>query len=161
MPAVTVREATPLDLSRILALYSQLNLPGAPPETPAEPTETHRAALAAMIARDDVWLLVACVDGEAMGTLQLTIVPNLSHGAAPWANVEHMVVDARARGQGVGAALIDEATARARAARCYKISLTSNVAREDAHRFYRAHGFEARHHGFSRYFFGLRGGDAQ
>ena len=161
MPAVFVRKATLADLPRILALYAQLNLPGTPPETPDEPTDAHRAALAAMLARDDVWLLVADVDGEALGTLQFTVVPNLSHGAAPWANVENMVVDARARGRGVGAALIEEAAARARAAGCYKISLTSNVTRDDAHRFYRAQGFEARHHGFSRYFFGLRGGDTR
>lgn len=112
--------------------------------------------LATMIARDDVWLLVGEAEGEVLGTLQLTIIPNLSHGAAPWANIENMVVDARARRSGVGAALIEEAAERARASGCYKMSLTSRVERADAHRFYRSHGFEVRHHGFSRYFFGLR-----
>ncbi len=158
--SVVVRKATLDDLPRILALYAQLNLPGTPPEpVPHVDSSPYAETLAAIIARADLWLLVAEVDGTVAGTLQLTIVPNLSHSAAPWANIENMVVDEKARGQGVGAALLEEAASRAEAAGCYKISLTSRNERADAHRFYRANGYEPRHQGFSRYFFGLRGRD--
>lgn len=37
---------------------------------------------------------------------------------------------------------------RARALGCYRIQLTSNHARHDAHRFYVGLGFEASHQGF-------------
>ncbi|HWO93342.1 MAG TPA: GNAT family N-acetyltransferase [Dehalococcoidia bacterium] len=151
-PVVTVREARLGDLEALLRWYAQLNLPGEPPATPERPTEAHQRALATILARDDVWLLIAERAGVGVGTVQLTIVPNLTHGGRPWANVENVVVDEHARGLGVGSALLDEAVGRAQAAGCYKISLTSRVEREAAHRFYEARGFQARHRGYSRYF---------
>ena len=153
---VTIREATRADLPRLLSLLAQLNLPGTPPDpVPDLASAPYAATLAAMQARDDVRVLVAERGGEVVGTLQLTIVSNLTHGAAPWANIENMVVDGAARGSGVGAALIEAATARAEKAGCYKISLTSKVERTDAHRFYRRAGLEQRHLGFSRYLWDL------
>ena len=41
--------------------------------------------------------------------------------------------------------------ARARAAGCYRIQLTSNKVRSDAHRFYLRHGFVNSHEGFKLY----------
>jgi GNAT superfamily N-acetyltransferase len=55
------------------------------------------------------------------------------------------------RGRGIGAALLNAAVERAKAAGCYRIQLTSNKLRPDAHRFYRRHGFEASHEGFKLY----------
>jgi GNAT superfamily N-acetyltransferase len=40
------------------------------------------------------------------------------------------------------------ALAMARERGCYKLTLTSNKARKDAHRFYERLGFEATHEGF-------------
>ena len=41
-----------------------------------------------------------------------------------------------------------EAVARARALGCYRVQLTSNARREDAHRFYERLGFSPTHVGF-------------
>jgi GNAT superfamily N-acetyltransferase len=54
------------------------------------------------------------------------------------------------RGTGIGGLLLEEAVARARASGCYRVQLTSNAVRADAHRFYEAHGFVASHVGFKR-----------
>jgi GNAT superfamily N-acetyltransferase len=58
----------------------------------------------------------------------------------------HVHPDHRARG--IGAVLLAAAVERARAAGCFRVQLTSNKARVDAHRFYLRHGFEESHEGF-------------
>ena len=66
---------------------------------------------------------------------------------APVAIVEDVIVERRARGHGVGRGMMEFAMNRARAKGCYKLMLSSNVQRGDAHRFYEALGFEK--HGYS------------
>ena len=149
----TIRIATEQDITRILELYRDMTI------------TTSRAELARLPSPDDCRrvfaeisdspgheLVVAEEDGEVIGTLVLLIVPNLSHGALPWALVENMVVDRQHRRSGVGRLLIDYATTRAQGAGCYKIVLSSNKKRPGAHRFYRTVGFEPTAHGFRRYF---------
>lgn len=75
-------------------------------------------------------------------------MPNLSHVGRPYAFVEDVVVDASRRGQGHGEALMRHAIELARAAGCYKITLTSNRIRMEAHRFYERRGFKATHVGY-------------
>jgi hypothetical protein len=43
-------------------------------------------------------LLVAEVDDTVVGTIDLLIVPNVTHGGRPWAIVENLIVDEAARG---------------------------------------------------------------
>ena len=52
------------------------------------------------------------------------------------------------RGTGVGGALLRHAVERARALGCYRVQLTSNVARPDAHRLYERLGLSPTHVGF-------------
>jgi len=97
-------------------------------------------------------LLVAEEDGMVVGTMVLLIVPNLSHGALPWALVENIVVDQRYRRKGLGKLLMEYAIARSKEAGCYKLVLNSNKKRREAHRFYSSLGFKASAHGFRMYF---------
>jgi GNAT superfamily N-acetyltransferase len=60
-------------------------------------------------------------------------------------------VAAEHRSAGIGTALLEAAVQRARQAGCYRVQLTSNVLRTDAHRFYQRHGFEPTHVGFKRH----------
>lgn len=64
------------------------------------------------------------------------------------AEIESVHVHPDHRGGGVGGALIHDAVARARALGCYRVQLTSNTARPDAHRFYERLGFVPSHIGF-------------
>jgi len=75
----------------------------------------------------------------------LLFMPSLSRSAV----VEGLVVDPAYRRKGVGAALMRAAAEAARGAGCYKLALTSNVARAGAHRFYSRLGWKRTHYGYS------------
>jgi GNAT superfamily N-acetyltransferase len=51
----------------------------------------------------------------------------------------------------VGGELVRHAIERARGLGCYRVQLTSNAARPDAHRFYERFGFSPSHVGFKMY----------
>jgi GNAT superfamily N-acetyltransferase len=141
-----VRQATEQDIPRILELYQELT--GERHDLTRYQTGPVMAEIASMSGHE---LLVADEDGVVVGTMVLLVVPNLSHGALPWAMVENMVVDQKYRRRGIGRLLIEYAIARARQAGCYKVQLLSQKKRRQAHKFYRSLGFKASAHGFRMY----------
>jgi ribosomal protein S18 acetylase RimI-like enzyme len=144
---IAFRDATAADLPAIVALLADDDR-GATREQPTDPLPPQYAAAFAAIARQEGnTVLVALEDGVVAGCLQLTIIPNLSHLGMWRALVEGVRVARHLRGRRVGAALMGEAIARARAAGCGVVQLTTNVVRTDAQRFYRRLGFEASHVG--------------
>jgi GNAT superfamily N-acetyltransferase len=148
---MNVRRAATADLDSLLRLYEQLSAANAA-------TDRVRAATALeeILATPSVSLLVAEHDGTVVGTVTLVIVPNLTHNAQPWAQVENMVTDTSVRGSGTGRALIEECLRLAREAGCYKVQLQSAnsraTAENDAHGFYRHLAFEPSSTGFRYYF---------
>ena len=146
--AVSVRRAREDDLPRLVELLQQLSLDGDREDTSRPLGAAYREAYARIASDPGQHLLVAEQTGSVVGTVVLVVVPNLSHRGRPWAVVENVVVDAGARGQGVGERLLREAARIARGAGCYKLSLTSNKQRTEAHRFYGRLGFRPTHEGF-------------
>ena len=63
------------------------------------------------------------------------------------AQIEGVRVSGAHRGARIGEALVHEAIARAKAAACGLIQLTTDKSRADAHRFYERLGFVATHEG--------------
>ena len=59
------------------------------------------------------------------------------------------MVDPAYRRRRLGAALMRAAAEAAREAGCYKLTLTSNLARTGAHRFYSRLGWKRTHYGYS------------
>jgi predicted N-acetyltransferase YhbS len=150
---VTVRAATENDIPRILELYRQLSITTAPAELDRKPSlEDYRQVFARISAVPGLELLVAEKEGKVAGSVVLFIAPNLSHGGLPWALVENVIVDQKYRRQSIGKLLMDFAIARAKEAGCYRIGLSSDKTRKEAHQFYRALGFKASAHGFRLYF---------
>jgi ribosomal protein S18 acetylase RimI-like enzyme len=98
-------------------------------------------SLAALVAWPGNHLLVARVDGAIMGTLTLATFP-IPTGLRAW--VEDVVVDEKARGRGVGAALTQEAVRLARATGARTVDLTSRPSRTAANRLYERLGFQVR-----------------
>jgi len=96
-------------------------------------------------------LIVADLDGEVIGCMQLTTIPHLTFKGGTRLQIEGVRVDKAFRGQKVGAAMIDWAVAFARAAGCHLVQLTSNRDRDDALRFYEGCGFRPSHIGFKHY----------
>ena len=72
------------------------------------------------------------------------------HRAGPVGRVTSLVVDERARGQGIGRALMHEAERWATERGCVLLEVTSNRRRTDAHAFYERLGYEATSFRFAR-----------
>ncbi|SDY55537.1 Acetyltransferase (GNAT) family protein [Pseudomonas sp. NFACC08-1] len=94
-------------------------------------------------------LVVKGAGGEnILGALTL-IHFRIPTGVRAW--IEDVVVDAGARGQGVGKALIQAAVERSHALGAKTLDLTSNPNRESAHRLYEGAGFSVRETKVYRY----------
>jgi GNAT superfamily N-acetyltransferase len=92
-------------------------------------------------------LFAAIEDGRIVGTFCLMICCNLGHASQKFAILENVVVASGLRGTGIGKAMIKDALNRAKEENCYKLSLSSNFKRLDAHLFYENIGFKQ--HGLS------------
>ena len=88
------------------------------------------------------------LEGVVVGMCQVTRTPGLSRSGAWRATIESVRVRADLRGKGVGAQLMQHAIELAKAHGCRLVQLTSDVRREEAHRFYGRLGFKASHTGF-------------
>jgi GNAT superfamily N-acetyltransferase len=139
-----IRTARQADVPAIVAMLADDPL-GAAREHPGDPA--YLAAFAALDADPRQLLVVADVDGEPVGTLQLTFIPGLSRRGATRAQIEAVRVRADRRGAGLGETLIRWAVDTARERGCVMVQLTSDSSRVDAHRFYERLGFRASHVG--------------
>ena len=96
-------------------------------------------------------LIVAELNGEIVGTLQITFTPSISFQGGKRATIEAVRVDEKYRGQGIGKELMLWAIERARREHCFAVQLTTNDERKDAHRFYENLGFKGSHLGMKLY----------
>ena len=142
-----IRRAEASDLDAVVSLLQQLSLDGESRED-AGRLGGYLAAFAAINADPRQSLLVAVDGGRVVGTAAVIVVSNVSHGGRPYAIVEDVVVDESSRGRGCGVELMQRVIEIAREAGCYKVGLTSNRSRTDAHGFYERLGFRATHVGF-------------
>ena len=107
-------------------------------------------AFDAMSSEGASHLIVGEIDRKVVATYQITYISGLSLKAARRAQIESVRVSSDLRGQGIGTRMMADAEARARAAGCRLIQLTTNVSRDRAHRFYHDLGFTPSHIGFKR-----------
>jgi len=131
------RLATRDDVAAVVALLTDDDL-GARREV--ADLAPYLAAFDAMQAEGNNHLIVGEQDGVIVATYQLTFITGLSLRAARRAQVESVRVASNLRSTGIGAALMADAEARARAAGCSLIQLTTNRERSRAHAFYARHG---------------------
>ncbi|MGW7523517.1 N-acetyltransferase family protein [Streptomyces sp. NPDC054783] len=146
MGDLEIRRATADDLPAIVAMLADDPL-GAQRESPDDMTP-YRVALARLEADPNQHLVVAVRGDRVIGTLQLTLIPGLSHKGTTRALIEAVRIHADERGSGLGSLLIEWAIDTARRLGCRMVQLTSDKARTDAHRFYERLGFSATHEGF-------------
>jgi GNAT superfamily N-acetyltransferase len=107
--------------------------------------DDYARAFAVVMAHPDNELVVATLDGEVVGTLQLTFIPGL--GIRRRALVESVRVRQDVRNLRIGTRLMEWVFDRARGRQCSVVQLTTNVARKDAQRFYQRLGFKPTHVG--------------
>jgi GNAT superfamily N-acetyltransferase len=144
---LVTRRATEADLGRAVELLALGAVPGTvSAEDPSDLTP-YRAALRALQDASGA-VLVAELEGEVVGLCQLIVFRHLQGRGGLCAELESVHVHPDHRGRGIGSVLVRDAVARARAVGCYRVQLTSNRARPEAHRFYERLGFVPSHVGF-------------
>lgn len=143
-----IRDATAADVPRVIELLQQMTIAPEPARERDPHDPAYVRALADLQADARQRVLVVEDHGRVIATATLMVLPNLSHGGRPVAQLESVVVDERERGHGVGERLVRFCVDEARRVGCFRLQLTSNAARVDAHRFYQRLGFADSHVGF-------------
>lgn len=146
---IEIRLAKREDLPVIAEMLLRDSLLESPHE--AVPTSEQLAAFDLIAGDPDNQILVATLNGQVVGTLQLTFIPGISHKGTWRAQVEAVRVREDLRNQKIGTQLMEWAIDRARERGCWMIQLTSNRSRRAAHRFYERLGFKASHVGMKLY----------
>ena len=142
-----LRDATAQDLPAIVALLAD-DETARHREDASEPLDPrYRAAFDAIHADPNQQLIVAEIDGRAVGTMQLSYLPGLSFRGAWRQQIEAVRIAADLRGQRLGEEMIRWAVEQARSRGCKLVQLTSTSTRVAAHRFYERLGFAKSHVG--------------
>ena len=145
-----VRPARRDDVPAIVHLLAD-DILGAKREQATDPLpKAYWDAYDAIEAQGGNEILIAEVEGEVIGCLQLTVIPGLSRMGMIRGQVEGVRVSSTHRGRRIGEMLIAAATDRARELGCKVLQLTTDKTRVDAHRFYERLGFESTHIGMKR-----------
>ena len=138
--AIDIRNAGIDDAATLAQLLSEMDDAPASQVTP-DAIEHMRAVLADMAAYPDFRVYLLCRDGVPVGSFSLMVFASPSHQGTPQAMLDGVVVARSVRGAGLGQRMIRHAMTLAADAGCYKMSLSSNLKRADAHRFYQQLGF--------------------
>ena len=147
MSVIEFRTATEVDLPVLVDLLADDPL-GSTRESATEAlSPAYLDAFREITGDPNHELLVADLDGDVAGFLQLSYLPHLTYTGRWRAQIEGVRVEPSRRSQGVGRALIEEAISRARARDCHLVQLTTDRRRPDALRFYTKLGFDASHEG--------------
>jgi len=141
MLSITFTEAQEHDIPALLRLYAQFD-EGSPVLSP----EQARVAFRTIQGTPNHHIYLAWLEGSIVGTFALLLMESLTNGI-PLGIAEDVVVDRDWRRKGIGKQMMAFAIQRCREQGCYKLALSSHIAREPAHRFYESLAFER--HGFS------------
>lgn len=142
METIVFRAARGDDLPELHRLYSSLQSPAG-----FCSLEELGQAYARASAQSGFTLWIAEESGAKVGSYILVLFEALGARCRPVAVMEDVVVAPQGRRQGVGRRMVEHAIEQARAAGAYKLMLSSNLSRPEAHAFYESLGFER--HGYS------------
>lgn len=144
---LTFRLATEDDLIAIIQLLADdpLGALREKIETPLPPV--YSEAFARIKKDSNQELTIAEIDGQLVGTFQLTFIPYLTHQGGLRAQIEAVRVSLAHRGKGIGAQMVNYAINRAKEKGCHVIQLTTDKQRPRAIQFYESLGFVATHEG--------------
>jgi len=143
MNDLAIRPATEQDIPALLNLYRDAGIDGDIRFT-VEEALVHFAVL----KRYPYFQAFVAMAGEVIvGTYELVILDTMAKRGRRSGLVEAVAVHPQHQGQGIGRAMMHHALEQCRLADCYKMALSSNLKREQAHRFYNSLGFTR--HGYS------------
>jgi GNAT superfamily N-acetyltransferase len=131
MEPPTIREARLDDAGPLARLAVQLGYPCS--------VEAVELRMGRYLGNNDERIIVAELDGSVVGWTSIALV---DHFYTPlYAEISGLIVDEKRRGYGIGALLLEEAKAWAKARGVDTLRLRANALRKDAHRFYIREGF--------------------
>ncbi|MCO5967965.1 GNAT family N-acetyltransferase [Actinoallomurus soli] len=139
---VLIREASAVDAPVIAELVTQLGYPSTVEQTADRIARWRKDPLSRVV--------VATLDDHVVGVLAFHAIPFFERDGRR-GRVVSLVVDAEARGHGVGARLMSFIEAEARRLGCEDLELTSSRYRTGAHAFYKHLGFEDACHRSARF----------
>ena len=144
-----LRRAVESDVGPIIELMNNDPIRAAENSAAPQDRAAYIAAFRAIDADSAQQLVVVADDAEnVVATMQLTLIPGLARLGATRLLVEAVRVDEKLRGNGLGSAMMTWAVEEGRRRGAALVQLTSDNARQDAHRFYERLGFTASHVGF-------------
>ncbi|AIY43836.1 GCN5-related N-acetyltransferase [Collimonas arenae] len=145
LPHITVRQATADDADTLVALLAEMD--DALTRAATLDADGARKIMALMAGYPYFRAYLVFADDVAVGTFSMLAFCSLTHEGTQQAVLDAVVISRACRGQGIGSVMLDHAVRIAGEAGCYKIALSSNLKRMDAHRFYENFGFTQ--HGIS------------
>lgn len=131
----TIREANGNDSAELTELLRLLTSDDANVTVLPEKLEEVRK-------RPDSFVFVAEIAEKLVGTVQVTLCPDVMYRHQPYAIVENLFVRKETRGKGVGRAILDKVEKLCLDKDCSKIMLLSSIRRESAHRFFQSLGYD-------------------
>ena len=146
-PNIRFRVAKRADLPSIVRMLADDDL-GSQRERYEDPLpEAYYSAFEQIESDPNHELIVAERNGEVIGTLHLMFLPSISFQGGLRAQVESVRVDKQFQSQGIGSAMMQWSTQRAKQRGAHVVQLTTHKSRLDAHRFYERLGFKGTHLG--------------
>lgn len=147
----TLRRATEHDLGALMLLLADDPISATRGDEANEAdTASYLSALTAIITDPSNGLLVVVSEtDEPLATMQLTRIPGMARRGSTRLLIETVRVRSDHRSSGIGSTMMRWVTGTAApAVEASLVQLTSDEARQDAHRFYEQLGFVASHRGF-------------
>ena len=131
--SIDIRTAGVADHASLVLLLRQLDYAG---------TEVFiEDRIAQLLRHPDALLLVAEAEGTLLGVVSAHFIPQLAR-AGDFCRISYLCVEEKARGLGLGAALLRRVEEEARGRGCDRIELHSAQRRTRAHQFYARQGYE-------------------
>ncbi len=144
---INFRKANRTDIPHIVRLLAEDTI-GITREKYADPIPAfYYEAFDTINVDKNNYLIVAELDNEIIGTLQLTFITYLTYQGGKRALIEGVRTDESIRSKGIGKAMLEWAIQKAKEEGCHVVQLTTDKRRPDALEFYKKLGFIASHEG--------------
>jgi GNAT superfamily N-acetyltransferase len=148
---LTLRRAIDGDLRALMVLLADDPISAARGDKADDSdAAAYRSALSAIVADPSNELLVVVNEADVpVATMQLTRIPGMARRGSTRLLIEAVRVRSEYRSSGIGSAMMRWVTGSAAPSiEASLVQLTSDEARQDAHRFYERLGFVGSHRGF-------------
>lgn len=110
-------------------------------------SDNYLKAFANIINDPNQELTVVELNGEKVGTFQLSFIQYLTHQGGLRCQIEAVRTNSQHRGKGIGTKTFEYIIDKAKQKGCNMLQLTSDKQRPEAIKFYEAIGFSASHEG--------------